>query len=234
MDPLPPLLQPLADPNVAFLLFVAGALLIASELVQPTLVAGILGAIALVLSFVGFGYLPVNMLGLLLLVVGVGLLVLETQIVSHGVLTILGVLALIAGASILYQQNPAPPVPVQVAPPIIVLVAGAAGLIMAFVTVGALRSRRMRASPGTVGTSIAVGTEGVVQAPLAPLGTVYLGGETWSARTPDERLVPRDTPVRLVAFDRLVAVVEPEATLPDAAPTATLSLPPPPPTATRS
>ena len=41
-----------------------------------------------------------------------------------------------------------------------------------------------------------------------PLGTVHLGGETWTARTPDEQLCPRDTPVRLVGFDGLTAIVE--------------------------
>jgi membrane-bound ClpP family serine protease len=50
---------------------------------------------------------------------------------------------------------------------------------------------------------------GVVQAPLAPTGTVYLAGETWTARTPDESELPRETPVRLVGFDELTALVEP-------------------------
>jgi membrane-bound ClpP family serine protease len=62
---------------------------------------------------------------------------------------------------------------------------------------------------GAVGVPVPLGTEGVVQAPLEPLGTAYLAGEQWSARTADTRPVPRDTPVRLVGFDGLTAIVEP-------------------------
>ena len=54
-----------------------------------------------------------------------------------------------------------------------------------------------------------LGTEGVVQAPLEPLGTAYLAGESWSARTADTTTLARDTPVRLVGFDGLTAIVEP-------------------------
>ncbi len=212
MHALPDVLQPLADPNVAFLLFVVGALLVTIEFVHPNLITGILGAMALVLAFVGFGSLPLNVAGLLLLVLGFVLFVLETQITSHGLLTLGGIAAIVAGASVLYAVDPPADPPVAVAPVVIVAVAGTVGLVMVFIVAAAVRSRRMKASPGTVGTVAMPGSAGVVQAPLAPLGTVYLGGETWSARTPDEQLVPRDTPVRLLEFDGLIAVVEPDPT----------------------
>ena len=68
------------------------------------------------------------------------------------------------------------------------------------------------ASPsGTVGTPVPLGSPGVVQAPLAPLGTVHLAGETWSARTADGTELGRDARVELVRFDRLVAIVAPAA-----------------------
>jgi membrane-bound ClpP family serine protease len=67
----------------------------------------------------------------------------------------------------------------------------------------------MRPSAGTVGVPVPPGTQGVVQAPLTPLGTVYLGGETWSARTPSGAALERTTAVRLVGFDGLTAIVEP-------------------------
>ena len=56
-------LHALSDPNVAFLLFVAGALLLATELISTNLVTGVLGALALVLAFIGFGSLPLNVAG---------------------------------------------------------------------------------------------------------------------------------------------------------------------------
>ena len=90
MNPLLSFLHLLSDPNIAFILFVVGALLLATELVSTNLVTGILGALALVLAFIGFGSLPLNVVGLLLLAFGFVLFVLETQIVSHGLLTVAG------------------------------------------------------------------------------------------------------------------------------------------------
>ena len=69
----------------------------------------------------------------------------------------------------------------------------------------------MRAPAGQLGTAVARRARRASSRRRSrPLGTVHLAGETWSARTPDERLVPRDTPVRLVGFDDLTAIVEPD------------------------
>jgi membrane protein implicated in regulation of membrane protease activity len=82
-------------------------------------------------------------------------------------------------------------------------------LVVALIAVGAFLANRLRAPAGTVGRPVLVGTAGVVQAPLAPLGSVLLGGETWSARTPDDRPLERGARVRLVRIDGLTAIVEP-------------------------
>ena len=102
MNPLLGLVHLLSDPNLAFLLFVLGVLGLATELIHPNLVTGILGAFALLLSFVGFGSLPLNFAGVLLLIFGFVLFVLETQIVSHGLLTVGGLVCVALGASMLY------------------------------------------------------------------------------------------------------------------------------------
>ncbi len=104
-------------------------------------------------------------------------------------------------------------------------------VLMLAIAWAALRVRRMTAPAGTVGTAVPLGTGGVVQAPLAPLGTVHLGGETWSARTADGRQLDRDTPVRLVAFDRLVAVVAPDIPAASGPKPSTAASSPVPPTA---
>lgn len=209
MDALAGFGQILANPDVAFLLFVAGAILLTIELVNPTILGGFAGVVLLILAFIGFSSLPVNWWGVALVAFGLALFVAETQITSHGLLTIAGIIAIVLGASMIYSVTPVPAGgPVVVSTGVIVLVAGLAALAGFGIAWAAVRTRRMKATPGTVGTTPPAGTPGVVQAPLAPLGTVQLGGESWSARTPDERLVPRDTPVRLVGFDRLVAIVE--------------------------
>ncbi len=207
------LLHLLADPNIAFVLFVVGLAGLIIEFVHPTVIAGILGGLSLILSFIGFGSLPLNVAGLLLIGFGMVLFLLETQITSHGLLTLGGVTSLVLGASVLYRPagvSPFEPV-VGVAWPVILTAAVSTGLFGVGITLAAMRIRRMPSPREGVGTALPIGTEGVVQAPLRPLGTAYLGGETWSARSVDGRELGRDTKVRLVAMDRLVAVVAPVA-----------------------
>jgi membrane-bound serine protease (ClpP class) len=211
MNAFQSLLHLLSDPNVAFVLFTIGLYGLLFELQNPNFVTGILGAIALLLAFIGFGSLPLNVAGLLLIGLGIVLFALETQVVSHGLLTVGGIICLALGASALYTEpggDPFAPV-VQVAPPIILTVTVTTAILMGLLTLAAIRTRRMAPPAGAVGTPIPIGTTGVVQAPLAPQGTVYLAGETWSARTADERPLTRETPVTLTGFDGLVAIVEP-------------------------
>ncbi len=209
MDALAGLAQGLSNPDVAFLLFMAGAILLTIELVNPTILGGIAGVVLLILALIGFSSLPVNWWGVAVIALGLVLFVLETQITSHGLLTIAGVVAIVIGAQMIYSVTPPPPGgPVVVSTQVIVLVAGVAALAGFGIAWAAVRTKGMKATPGTIGTVLPPGTPGIVQAPLAPIGTVQLGGESWTARTPDERLVPRDTPVRLLELDGLIAIVE--------------------------
>ena len=102
MNPFQGLLHLLSDPNVAFVLFTIGVYGLIFELQNPNFVTGILGALAIILAFIGFGSLPLNVAGLMLLVLGVVLFALETQVVSHGLLTAGGIVCFLLGASALY------------------------------------------------------------------------------------------------------------------------------------
>jgi membrane-bound serine protease (ClpP class) len=200
----------LADPNIAFVLFVAGCTGLVIELVNPSILAGVTGAICLILAFIGFGSLPLNVGGLLLVVAGMILLGLETQITSHGLLGLGGVVAFVLGASVLYSPtNGDTQSLVHVATPVIAVTAAAMVALVAGIAWAAVRIRRMAPPRDTVGTPLLVGTPGIVQMPLGPVGTVHLGGETWSARTADGRGLDRGAGVVLVAFDGLVAIVAP-------------------------
>ncbi|MCJ7711344.1 MAG: ATP-dependent Clp protease proteolytic subunit, partial [Chloroflexi bacterium] len=147
MGPLLGFLHLLSDPNIAFLLFLIGALGLATELFNTNLVTGILGAFALLLAFIGFGSLPLNLGGLLLLAFGFGLFVLESQIVSHGLLALGGIVCLALGAAALYTAPMTPTAPlVAVAPPVILVATATIGGLMGLIVVAAVRTRRMRAT----------------------------------------------------------------------------------------
>jgi len=202
-------LHTLDDPNIAFILLVLGVLLVAIELFHPTLLMGLVGALCLALAFYGAGSLPLNALGVVLVVIGLGLLILEPNIPSHGLLTIGGIAAFVVGARAFYG-SPGPYLPVSsVAWPIILIMAAAAGAYGLFIvgTLVRLRRQPVPVGAGLVGIDGVVGLVGQVQADLAPVGTVYVGREAWSAKTEDGSVLKRDEKVKIIRQEGLTLIV---------------------------
>jgi membrane-bound serine protease (ClpP class) len=207
----------LSDPNIAFILLTIGFYGLIFELMSPNFVTGILGAIALILAFIGFGSLPLNVAGLLLIGLGIVLFVLEFTVVSHGLLFVGGLICFVLGAFALYTAPGSPTAPdVAVATPLIVLMAALTGAFMLLVLVTIVRSRRRTlAYVGAYGaggtTAVPPGSDGVVKKALAPLGIVYTVGEEWSARSASGSEIPAGESVRVVGQEGLTLLVEPVA-----------------------
>jgi membrane-bound serine protease (ClpP class) len=228
MNPFQGLLHLLSDPNIAFILFLIGSYGLIFEVAHPNFATGTLGAIAIILAFIGFGSLPLNLAGLLLIGLAILLFVLELTVVSHGLLTVGGLVCLVLGASALYTEPGTPTGPdVGVALPLIATTSLTTTAFMAFVVWAAVRVRRMRASPGTVGVALPIGTAGVVRRPLEPEGSVYAGGEEWTARAADDRPILRGAPVTVIGVDGLTLLVEPTSALSPIADAATAPFEPP-------
>jgi membrane-bound ClpP family serine protease len=81
-----------------------------------------------------------------------------------------------------------------------------------------MRRLAVPAGSGMVGTVSPIGEGGEVQADLAPLGTVFVCGESWTARAADGRNLPRGTAVRVIRQEGLILIVEPAGTAERAAP----------------
>ena len=111
MGPLLAFIRLLSDPTIAFLLLSAGSAGLLAELWSPNFVTGILGALALILAFIGLGSLPLNVGGLILILFGLVLFGLELTVTSHGLLAIGGLVAFVLGASALYTQPGDPVAP---------------------------------------------------------------------------------------------------------------------------
>jgi len=210
MNPFQALLHLLSDPNIAFLLFTVGFYGLIFELQNPNFVTGILGALAIILGLIGFGSLPLNVGGLLLIGLGIVLIGLELTVTSHGLLTVAGVVCFVLGASALYTTPGDPIGPaVEVALPLLVTMAITTAAFGVLIVYGVLRSRRVSMAVAG-GATVAAGTVGEVRAPLAPLGSVVAAGEEWTARTADGRPLSRGTPVRVVSVEGLTLTVEPD------------------------
>jgi membrane-bound serine protease (ClpP class) len=198
----------LSDPNIAFILFTIGFYGILSELFHPNLISGSLGAIAIVLAFIGSNSLPLNVGGLLLILMGMGLFVLELHFTSYGFLAVGGVVCFVLGAFALYTGvDVNNPVRVTVSP---VLIVGAILLSLAYFFLlvrGLLQMRANRST--TLPIAALVGAGGTAQTLIAPTGIAYAGGEAWSARSRQGEIQP-GKPLRVVAVEGLELIVEPE------------------------
>jgi membrane-bound serine protease (ClpP class) len=213
MNPFQEFLHLLSDPNISFILFTIGFYGLLFELQNPNFVTGILGALAIILAFIGFGSLPLNVAGLLLILLAVVLLGLELTVTSHGLLGVGGLLTFALGASALFTQPGDPFEPlVSVAWPVIATTTVTAGLFLLLVVVAAVRTRGMTPPAGLAGgvLTLSPGVVGIVRRSIEPVGSVYAAGEEWSARTADGRPLERGMPVRVVATEGLTVIVEPD------------------------
>ena len=199
----------LSDPNIAFILFTIGFYGIVAELFHPNFFSGILGAIAIVLAFIGSNALPLNVGGLLLILIGVGLLALEVVVASYGLLTVGGVVALVLGAFALWTgvEPGVESIDVSVSPWIVAVVV-AVGVVYAWVLVRGLLQMRRQGGVANQPVQALVGAAGTAQTLIAPTGIAYAGGESWSARTRSGEISP-GTPVRIVGVNGLELIVEP-------------------------
>jgi membrane-bound serine protease (ClpP class) len=180
------LVHGLADPNVAYVLFTVGLLGLLAELASPgVFVPGVVGAIALVLAFVGFATLPVNAAALVLLLLAAALFAAELFTQGVGVSAAAGLLSFVFGSLLLYAL-PTPHGPaLRVNPWLIGINATALSGFFLVVVRALVRARR---TPVSSGVEALVGRTGVAVTDLSPAGRVSVDGEIWSAVAEDDTI----------------------------------------------
>ena len=197
------LLSAVAHPQVAVLLFSLGTLGLTIELWNPgAILPGIVGGLCLLLAFFAFQILPINYVGLLLILFGLGLLVAEMLTATYGLLATGGLVAMVLGA-LMVVDSPAPEL--QLGWPFILPSMLALGLIVMLLTRLGVRSQLTRPVTGPSGMLEQPGrtTEPI---PAGGAGTVLTHGELWSATSDEE--IGAGEPVRVVAVEGMRIVVK--------------------------
>jgi membrane-bound serine protease (ClpP class) len=204
------LLHGLIDPNLAFIFFYVGLVLIVIEVLHPGVsVPGILGALLLVTSVVAFGILPVRLGGVALLAVSVVLFGVELQHPGVGLPLAGGLACLVVGGLLLFDPAVTG---VRVSPWLLALVAALLAAFFLLVVRAVVEARRLPA-PAPAGMDALVGEVGVALGPLEPRGEVRVAHERWSAEAA-RGTIPAGTAVRVVARKGLKLIVEPGPPLP--------------------
>jgi membrane-bound serine protease (ClpP class) len=195
------ILDTLSNPNIAYILMMAGLLGLYFELSNPgAIFPGIVGGISLILAFFAFQTLPVNYAGILLILLAVILFILEIKVTSFGMLSVGGIIALFLGSLMLFD-SPAPFLRVSL-DTIIPVVAVTSGLLILAISL-AIKAQRRKPTTGKEGL---LGEIGVAKSTIDPQGKVFIHGEYWDA-TSDEP-IPEGTRVKAIEVNNIVIKVK--------------------------
>jgi membrane-bound serine protease (ClpP class) len=186
----------IADPNIAYMLLMAGILGLYMEFSNPgVLFPGITGAICLVMALISLQLLSFNYAGLVLIILGIALLAGEAFMPSFGILGIGGVISLALGSFLLFDT---PNSDLTIDGTIVyTAVATMATLVLA---IGYLVFRSQKAKP-TLGMDGLIGEIGEVRATLNPSGKVFVHGEYWNAQTQTDGQINVGDKVQIVGYD---------------------------------
>ena len=201
-------LSAIAHPQIAYLLLMLGTLGLTIEMWNPgAIYPGVVGGICLLLAFFAFQVLPISSAGVLLILFGLVLLILEVKVTSYGLLAVGGILSLFFG-SILLIDTPSPELQIGlrlVVPVTLVL----SGLVLFLVRL-AVQAQKLHPVTGVEGM---VGAQGRALTSIAPgqPGRVITRGEIWTA-TSSEPINTADT-VRVVSVQGLQLTVAPDRTV---------------------
>lgn len=191
-------LMRLADPNLAYLLFLAGLAGLYFELANPgAIFPGIAGALSLLLGLYAMQMLPVNLAGLLLILLAVLFLILEIFVSSGGLLAIAGLLALFAGSLMLFSiPGSGIELSLFVFLPVFLVFTALTGFLVSL-SVHMARSRKLG------GKEEFVGETGTVIHEIGPhtVGKFFVHGELWDATA--KKMLEKGVRVRVVGMEGL-------------------------------
>ncbi|MFW6365318.1 MAG: NfeD family protein [Spirochaetota bacterium] len=169
-----------ADPQVLMLLLIIAIGGVVIEFNNPGLILpGTVGAVAFILFLMTINVIPINIIGVVLIITGFAFFVMDLYITSYGLLTLAGVAAYIGGSLMLFD-NPIQGFSVS---PVTIFVTSALMLLLVFVILRAVIDTHRQNT--VTGESALVGLDGNVTKAIAPGsdGKVFVHGELWNAES---------------------------------------------------
>jgi membrane-bound serine protease (ClpP class) len=183
--------QILTDPNIVYLLLIAGIWCVALAFTTPGLGLPEAGAaVFLCLALLGLSRLPVNAFGLVLIFLSLALYVVELKATNHGAFGLAGIVTLAVGSFFLFRVDEST---TQVSLIVIGLTVLVTGGFFAFALRKALE---IRLKPPFQNPDAVVGMVGEAKTDILKEGAVQVGDELWTAEAAE--LIPSGTKVQIV------------------------------------
>jgi membrane-bound serine protease (ClpP class) len=195
------LMHTVASPAVAYLLFISGLALLLFEMYTAGVgIAGMTGAVCVILGCYGLASLPTNPLGVALLLIAMFGYGVDVQTGVARVWTGIATVAFILGSLLLFDGMTVS---------WITLLAAIVGMTL-FMRIGMPTMVRTRFATSALDAQGLVGERGLVRSRVSPEGVVVVNGAPWSAHTGGGTAIEPDEAVRVVASDGLALEVEPD------------------------
>jgi len=176
-------LHSLSNPNIAYILLFLGIYGILGEFSHPgSFFPGIVGGISLILAFVAFQTIPINYGGLLLIIFGIVLFVIEIYTPTFGLLTAGGVTSLILG-SFMLSKSTVPFLRISLG-----LIISMSLVTAAFFLFALSKGIKIQWKKPVTGREGLLGKVGITKTDLTPEGTIFIHGERWQASTEGEKI----------------------------------------------
>jgi membrane-bound serine protease (ClpP class) len=202
-------LSAVAHPQIAYLLLMLGTLGLTVELWNPgAILPGVAGGLCLLLAFFAFQVLPVSSVGVMLILFGLTLLMLEVKVTSYGLLSAGGILSLFFG-SLLLIDSPLPEF--QLGMRFVLPVTLTLSAIVIFLVQLAVKAQRIQPVTGEAGMLESL-AQAVTSITPGTTGRVRTRGEIWSATATEP--INAGEMVRIVGLDGLLLTVRPDHAAP--------------------
>ena len=199
------ILNTLIEPNIAYILMLAGFLGLFIEITHPGVIfPGILGIICLIIAFYAFAMLPVNFAGFLLIALAIIFFIAEALTpVSFGLLTVAGAISMLLGSLMLINSPfAAMRVSLNVILPFILAVAS----IVIFLATNVAKTHRRKV---LTGPQALVGQKGTARTDIDinEEGQVFVVGEIWTAINQSSQPIKKGEKIKVVAVDKTKLIV---------------------------
>ena len=200
-------LKTITNPNLAYFLLIFGLLGLYLEFTHPgIIIPGVIGGICLLLAFLAFQVLPVNYVGLLLILLSVGFFIAEIKIQGFGMFGIGGIISFVLGSMMLINS----PIP-EMRPDMstIIVFAVVFAVVFMFLAYKVIRAMQRGAETGKEGLQ---GEIGIAKTDInSQSGKVFVHGEWWNAVPASEfnKTIPVGSKVKVESIDGFTLKVAP-------------------------
>lgn len=195
-------LRTITNPSLAYFLLIFGLIGLYIEFTHPgVVIPGILGGISLLLAFLAFQILPINYVGLFLILLSIGFFIAEIKVQGFGMLGVGGIVSFILGSMMLINS----PIPeMRPAMSMIISFALCFGFVFLFLTFKVFQAMKRKLETGREGL---IGESGVAKTDIDNhSGKVFVHGEWWNAVA--DGLIPAGSRIQVEAIENLLLKVK--------------------------